>query len=109
LGFLAVGVIAAFWASANRAEKLILQRQNKNLQVQVQLLETLVRNYEKQLDKGPEPDGATQSTKGKTTAPPAVETPAPSPAGTAATSVEPAASGNRQQDVDAAPQATATP
>ena len=47
LSFLAVGVIAAFWASYNRTRKSDLERQKEALEVQVKLLERVVEHYEK--------------------------------------------------------------
>lgn len=47
LGFLTVGVIAAFWASYNRTKKTDIERQKEALEVQVKLLERVVDHYEK--------------------------------------------------------------
>ena len=51
LGFLTVGVIAAFWASYNRTQKAALENENKYLQVQLQNLERVVKQYEKREGK----------------------------------------------------------
>lgn len=47
LGFLTVGIIAAFWASYNRTRKADIERQKEALEVQVKLLERVVEHYEK--------------------------------------------------------------
>lgn len=57
LGFLAVGVVAAFWASYNRTKKSDIERQNETLKVQVQNLERIVNQYEKRENKNIKPTG----------------------------------------------------
>jgi hypothetical protein len=57
LGFLAVGVIAAFWASYNRTKKSDIERQNEALRVQVKNLERIVHQYEKRDSKVNKPTG----------------------------------------------------
>jgi len=47
LGFIAVGIVGAFWASYNRTVKADTERQNQALRQQVQLMERLDKNFEK--------------------------------------------------------------